>query len=342
MVNSFNEIKDFFPVVPDHIFIVVGKNNDAIYDLKTQKIYQINHDAGSFLLNCNGKITLYDLSKDLNLHHDLSFFSFCLNNNIIQLSKDSKKGVLSNTDKIELYTKIPKLKEVMLEITTNCNLHCKHCYLNANSKKYNQLSIDNIKKIITNLSSFDLNFIGLTGGEPFSHPKINEILKLLIDNNYDIEILTNGTMLDLKKTSNLENNNITLYISLLGLSQNTHDYFTETKGSFNKTLNSIKICKEKNIQIKINLIKNKLNFKEIETRLSDFIKLYDLDNNDIQIGRIIPMGRGKYCNKFIKNERQVGINAYLNISKDYIMALMELDSGRLIATGQCINLLLKN
>ena len=87
------------------------------------------------------------------------------------------------------------VRTLLLELTRQCNLECKHCFRGESEDKY--MSLDIIEKVFKNIAR--INNILLTGGEPFLAKdqliKISEILKRDLINIRDFIIVTNGTIL---------------------------------------------------------------------------------------------------------------------------------------------------
>lgn len=67
---------------------------------------------------------------------------------------------------------------VLFEVTRRCNLYCKHCCVDA-SQNITDLSLKNIKKILAELSKYNLNILTLTGGEPLLREDIFTILEYI-------------------------------------------------------------------------------------------------------------------------------------------------------------------
>jgi MoaA/NifB/PqqE/SkfB family radical SAM enzyme len=84
----------------------------------------------------------------------------------------------------------PKPKRLSLAITDRCNSKCKIC--NIWKKPAIDLPLLTIKKIVASPVLDETGFIILTGGEPFLHPNIGEILEVLYGKNYFIT--TNGIL----------------------------------------------------------------------------------------------------------------------------------------------------
>lgn len=87
------------------------------------------------------------------------------------------------------------VRTLLLEITRQCNLECKHCFRGESENKY--MSVDLIEKVLKNIAR--VNTFLLTGGEPFlavdQLRKITDILKQDRMNIRDFIIVTNGTIL---------------------------------------------------------------------------------------------------------------------------------------------------
>lgn len=127
-------------------------------------------------------------------------------------------------------TTVPPFRKAMLQITERCNLHCKHCFVSAiNNGK--QMDFKVIKdKILPRLIKLNVVKVTLTGGEPFMHPQLLDICNLFSDNNIEITICTNGTLV----SNNLLSKFITISklkfnISLDGFSFNSHGQFRQMK-----------------------------------------------------------------------------------------------------------------
>jgi len=80
-----------------------------------------------------------------------------------------------------------------LEITKNCNQKCFYCFNDSGLvNQKDELSIIEWKKIIYEIYSLGHKSIHITGGEPFLHPNIIEILTHAIELGIETTILSNG------------------------------------------------------------------------------------------------------------------------------------------------------
>ncbi|MCH9682817.1 MAG: radical SAM protein [Deltaproteobacteria bacterium] len=79
-----------------------------------------------------------------------------------------------------------------LELTLKCNLPCKHCYINAGSKRPNELDTEELKGVIDQLADKGVMCLVLIGGEPMMHPDFLELLHHAYDRDLVICVATNG------------------------------------------------------------------------------------------------------------------------------------------------------
>lgn len=76
----------------------------------------------------------------------------------------------------------------------HCNLNCSYCdtrYANGNDAKYELLSAQDI---LNYLNKNKITNVTLTGGEPLIQDNIDYLIKLLLKNDYSVEIETNGSI----------------------------------------------------------------------------------------------------------------------------------------------------
>ncbi len=98
-------------------------------------------------------------------------------------------------------SEIKKFSNLFIELTgKNCNIRCKHCYINfplsKNIKDF--ISIDIIKEALTDTNTENIECIYLTGAEPMTHPDFNTILRLCLK-YANVCICTNGSFINEKK-----------------------------------------------------------------------------------------------------------------------------------------------
>lgn len=94
-----------------------------------------------------------------------------------------------------------ELKNLFIEMTAkNCNMHCKHCYIDfpKYKKVEDYIKLDTIKTAINDTTKENLECIYLTGAEPMTHPDFNAILRFCLTRS-NVCICTNGSFINEKK-----------------------------------------------------------------------------------------------------------------------------------------------
>jgi MoaA/NifB/PqqE/SkfB family radical SAM enzyme len=89
------------------------------------------------------------------------------------------------------------LEHIDIEINHQCNLACRHCSARAIKKVCsNELSIPEIKKVLSDAKEMGLRKVGLTGGEPLYDMKKLEAIAAFCVNELQVSlhIHTNGTL----------------------------------------------------------------------------------------------------------------------------------------------------
>jgi len=135
----------------------------------------------------------------------------------------------------------PPYRKALLQITERCNLHCAHCFMSAGNYG-DDMSSGNIRnRIIPKLKECKVISVTLTGGEPFVHPDIIEMVYLLRNADIKVSICTNGTLISQDQIEMLAKiGNVHLNVSLDGFRAESHGKFRGDKTSFVKTIETIR------------------------------------------------------------------------------------------------------
>lgn len=136
----------------------------------------------------------------------LTFFNILQEQTIadaIEISKAEKSDIIKVITQIEArhLEEIPKNRVsvngrsmIHLYITNACNLRCPHCYMFAGEKIENELTLNEIKGLISNFGKHKIGLVTLSGGEVTTRPDFEEICMFAHEKGVAFEILTNGTI----------------------------------------------------------------------------------------------------------------------------------------------------
>lgn len=204
---------------------------------------------------------------------------------------------MSNTIVKAPYVNISKLEEIYIEMTAqNCNLSCKHCYIDFKEKKVKDyIQIDKIKQNLSALKQDDLQYIHLTGAEPMLHPDFNHILRLCLKYS-SVVIHTNALNINDKKARFLrkveEENNlgneIIFMISIDHYIEKENDIL-RGRGSFRKAVHAMQSL----IKYGFNPIMSIVNHEnreenELKENFKQLCSSFNFETSDINF-KIIPL-----------------------------------------------------
>lgn len=138
-----------------------------------------------------------------------------------------------------------KLPNIAFELTDKCNLACRYCYNVWKIPGAERNSFDSYEKAIKTLtrvfSQADVRNVTLTGGEPFVAQRIKEIALLCRMEGKTVTVISNGfkgTEADYKSLIAM---GITLFeFPIHSADEAVHDHITQVKGSWKKSIASIR------------------------------------------------------------------------------------------------------
>src|SRR3990172_5534433 len=85
---------------------------------------------------------------------------------------------------------------VVWNSTRRCNLHCIHCYAEAQDKEYpGGLTTDEAKRMIDDIAEFGAPVLLFSGGEPLVRDDMYLLGKYALERGLRTVISTNGTMI---------------------------------------------------------------------------------------------------------------------------------------------------
>ncbi|NJE47488.1 radical SAM protein [Thermococcus sp. GR7] len=191
-----------------------------------------------------------------------------------------------------------------IEITTACNLQCRHCRVPTTSPDF--MSPTLFRRIIENLVKIDIPYLTLSGGEPLLHPDLFQFLDISFENDIEqVGIMTNATLLNDKMLNKLEKykryGEVCIGTSIDGF-QEIHDWYRNKKGAFSKTLESVKKLVQRDFEVGINVTIHKKNFHTIH-ELLDFLSTLNITT--IRIRPVLPAGKAENNKDILLNKDEL-------------------------------------
>jgi MoaA/NifB/PqqE/SkfB family radical SAM enzyme len=162
------------------------------------------------------------------------------------------------------------------ELTPVCNMNCKMCYVRMSKqeqeKKRPLRSAKEWMKLGEKAKEQGLLYLLLTGGEPFSHPEIREIITGLHKKGFVITINTNATLIDEEVIEWLKDvPPVRVNITLYGASDETYGRLCRNPKGFTQVTKAIDLLLEAGISVKINCSVTPDNVDDLEA-IFDYCK----------------------------------------------------------------------
>lgn len=142
------------------------------------------------------------------------------------------------------------IKNIYIELTDICNLHCKTC---DNFSDMEHLTLEEMKDILNSARERNVRQLFITGGEPLTHRNIYDIISYAHKLRFHVNMSCNGTMVTedvVKKLIEAGLNNISL--SLDGTKE-VNDSI-RGKGVHDKVLNTMKLFQEAKSSRMVNVL----------------------------------------------------------------------------------------
>ena len=212
-------------------------------------------------------------------------------------------------------------QHAQLEVTGRCNMRCHHC--RAWDEARVDLDFGRIEKVLDFLiSERDQDDLRLTisGGEPFVRKDLTDVIILAKERGIEnVIITTNGSLVTEKKLAELISvgvKNMSIQVSLDGISPAIHDSFREYDGAFDKAIRTLQLVANSPLIAS-------LRTTVLPSTINDVERLVDLGLSlgveRIGIGSVIPAGRGKLDKTILMKsaEKKALLTKITNLKKQY-------------------------
>jgi len=129
--------------------------------------------------------------------------------------------------------------ELVLEVTSICNLNCKYCYVNGCKA---EPSLSEIKRIIDEAADLSVFQFCISGGECFLRKDVFQILEYAIKKGLDLSIVTNGTLLNKNVVKFLDELNLIRFLQI-SIDSHIEDIHNSVRGKYKNTIKGLEnIC----------------------------------------------------------------------------------------------------
>lgn len=178
-----------------------------------------------------------------------------------RFTEDDSSAIDTQEFLSKYYGERPFPASIHVEIASECNERCVHCYIPHEFKQ--DLMDENLFNLLLR-QAIELNLLHITisGGEPMLHPRFIDFLKKCRKADMSVNILSNLTLLNDEMIEEMKLNPLlSVQTSIYSMQENIHDGITHQKGSLNKTIASVIKLIENHVPVQIScpLLKNNVN-----------------------------------------------------------------------------------
>jgi radical SAM protein with 4Fe4S-binding SPASM domain len=182
--------------------------------------------------------------------------------------------------------------EIVWNLTSICNLKCKHCYEDA-GKKRAELSTGEAEEaldILSRIAGIGLPALSFSGGEPLARKDFFEIAAHAKKRVGYVSIASNGTLITKDAAKRIKDAGVDYAeISIDGATPQVHDDFRGVPGAFERAIEGVKNAVDEGIDTCIATVLHKDNLAEL-CKLVNLAK--ELDVRFMHFN-YIPTGRAK-------------------------------------------------
>lgn len=189
------------------------------------------------------------------------------------------------------------LSEISIEILQRCPNRCIYCSSHSNPQATHIIPFEIIKNVIDDAKSLGCKTVCLSGGEPFLHPHILNIISYIAKLQLTCYVYTSGIYMKDEVYSSLPNEYIEAIRGMVDKvifnveadSSTLYDQIMGTDvGGFDMMKKSINDCVSSGLVVETHVVPMQVNFKHLK---SIFEMCYQLGVSKVSILRLVLQGR---------------------------------------------------
>lgn len=189
------------------------------------------------------------------------------------------------------------LSEISIEILQRCPNRCIYCSSHSNPQATHLIPFEIIKNVIDDAKSLGCKTVCLSGGEPFLHPQILDIISYIAKQQLTCYVYTSGIYKKDEVYSSLPNEYIEairgmadkVIFNVEADSSTLYDQIMGTDvGGFDMMKRSIDDCVSSGLVVETHVVPMQVNFKHLK---SIFEMCYQLGVSKVSILRLVLQGR---------------------------------------------------
>lgn len=179
-----------------------------------------------------------------------------------------------------------------LEITSNCQLKCSHCYAASGpGQGHGIVSAEQWMQALTEAATAGVQQVQFIGGEPTSHPALPRLITHARKLGLRVEVFSNLFSIRSHVWQALAQPGVSLATSYYSSGAEVHDQITQRAGSFGRTRANIAEAVQRGIPLRVGMIRLSKD-QEIEASIEELVRI-GVHRDAIRVDDQRGVGRGR-------------------------------------------------
>ncbi len=264
MKPDISWIDEFAQSIKPHVFV---RERDSLLILLPNQAYKLNPSGIHLLKHVLDGTPIYTVmdtwADDERALEDVHEF-FCDVRALVMgcLGDGQGRRAVETGTFSRPHNTYPVLSEIA--ITYRCNLKCRFCYAGCNcTRKPNkqEMTTAQAKQVLDKIRyEAEVPSVSWTGGEPLLRDDLPELTSYAVSIGMRVNLITNGTLVTKDLANRLKDSGLrSAQVSLEAPNAEVHDALTTVNGSFESTLNGIRILQDTGLHVHTNTTLNSEN-----------------------------------------------------------------------------------
>lgn len=191
------------------------------------------------------------------------------------------------------------IKDVSVEIIQKCPNNCMHCSSCSSPESTYILDVNTIKKLVSDFSNMGVKRVCLSGGEPFLHPDLINIVEFVSQSDATVDVYSCGITLgengdkeiDLQTLSQLKLAGLNrIMFNLPSVEETKYNQITGSFSHYPMVMQSIRNAISIGLETEIHFVPMKINKDDID-EIVNFALQEKIDQ--VSFLKLVPHGRAK-------------------------------------------------
>ncbi|CAB5161594.1 hypothetical protein D3OALGA1CA_5089 [Olavius algarvensis associated proteobacterium Delta 3] len=188
-------------------------------------------------------------------------------------------------------TRCARPTDMVHEICYKCATSCRYCYSDLGNHRNRLLPLDRIGEIVEEIRHMGVYSAGISGGDPFCHPEILEILRLYHKAGIQTEVPTKCFLSENQLACIRELSSVSLQFSLDCLDEAINDWLIGREGGTARILESLRKTTKMGLSFAINSVITPYNYNKMDDLLRYLLSEY---GSNVRRISLTPYGKSLY------------------------------------------------